>query len=101
MFQETILCYFAAFGIILLGWLAFGVFLFPLRRQCVSVFYLYGTEQGIEQQIRCWLWLRSLHLCAADLILLDAGASDEAGSIARRFAAQYPCIFYFSLSEME
>ena len=101
MAADTVFCFLAALGVVWLGWLLLGGLLLPVRRTAVSVFLLTGAEPGLEQELRCWLWLHAAGLQKGQLFLLDAGASAEAGEVARRFADCYSFITYFSLSEME
>lgn len=102
MGKETVFCFLAALGIVLLGWAVFGQLLLPARRNMLSVFVLIGEEPALEQQIRCWLWLRFAGLAVGDLLMLDIGAGETAAKIAKQFTIKYKYIYYANISqEME
>lgn len=102
MGKETVFCFLAALGIVLLGWSAFGYFLLPMRHSMISVYVLQGEESSLEHQIRCWLWLRFAGFAAGSLLLLDIGAEATAVQIAKQFTIKHKFVYYVNIQrEME
>ena len=89
-FQDGILAFFAAVGVVTVVWLAAGALLHagrPVIPELMLVLPLRGEALAMEQDVR--ELRRILHLLpGARLVLTDCGLSEEARKLARYLAAR-------------
>lgn len=88
MLGEVLIVFFAACGVILLGWCLLGLLLEPVfGREMVTLYYVYGNGENLEQRVRAYGWLRDGKLTGGRLVLVDCGLSRsglEAADILRQ-----------------
>ena len=92
LFQEGILAFFCAVGVVAVVWLAAGALLHagrPTVPGLTLILPLRGDAPAMEQDVR--EVRRILHqLPGARMVLADCGLSDEARDLARYLAAREP-----------
>lgn len=91
LFVELVISLLAAFGLVCLGWLAFGRLVLPVGGEETSVraeVTAAGQAGGLEQTVAALLWLRRTGLWRGTVILTDGGMDAEGRALARRLAEQ-------------
>lgn len=79
----------AAFGLVCLGWLAFGRMILPVGgegQQVYAVIPARGDGGGLEQAVSGLLWLRGTGLLRGQVVILDKGLSPQGLAVARQLA---------------
>lgn len=78
-------------GLAFLGWWLFGLMLRPLPgREASVVLAGRGAGERLEQQVRSFLWLRSLGLLRCPIVIADAGLTPEGWALACRLTSRWP-----------
>lgn len=89
LFLELLVALLAAFGLVCLGWLAFGRLILPVGGEGMTtcaVVLAKGDGGGLEQTVSGLLWLRRTGLWRGRILIVDRGLSEEGLNVARRFA---------------
>lgn len=89
LFLELLVALLAAFGLVCLGWLAFGRMVLPVGGEGMTVCAVVpakGDGGGLEQTVSGLLWLRRSGLWRGRILIVDRGLSQEGLAVARRFA---------------
>lgn len=88
---EILAALLAAFGLICLGWLAFGRMILPVGGEGQQVFAVVpakGDGGGLEQTVSGLLWLRGTGLLRGQVVILDKGLTPQGLALARRLAGR-------------
>lgn len=89
---EILTALLAGFGLICLGWLAFGAMVLPVGSIGVSaraVVTATGGGEGLEQTVSALLWLRRSGLWNGLVVIEDGGLDEEGRALARRLAERF------------
>lgn len=92
IFLEVLIALLAAFGLVCLGWLAFGKMVLPVGGKTTRVVALVsaaGDGGGLEQTVSGLLWLRRTGLWRGRVVIEDKGLGPEGLALARRLT-EYP-----------
>ena len=74
MFGQVFLVFLAACGVILLGWALLGLLLEPVfGREMVTLYFVRGNGEGMEQRVRAYGWLRDGKITGGRMVLVDCG----------------------------
>ena len=82
----------AAFGLVCLGWMAFGAMVLPVGSEGVAtraVITASGGGEGLEQALSALLWLRRSGLWNGEIFLEDDGLNEEGKALAVRLAQRF------------
>ncbi len=91
VFWDAVLAAACAAGLAFVGWWLFGLLLRPLPgRGARVVLPGRGEGEGLEQQVRSFLWLRGLGLLRCPIVIADAGLSPAGRDLASRLTARWP-----------
>lgn len=88
LFLEFLTALLAAFGLVCLGWLAFGKMILPVGGEGLTVRAVVlakGDGGGLEQTMAGLLWLRRTGLWRGRILIVDRGLSPEGLAVARRY----------------
>lgn len=91
LFFELVISLLAAFGLVCLGWLAFGHMVLPVGSgdaAAQAVVTAKGRGDGLEQTVAGLLWLRRTGLWRGSILIRDGGLDPEGAALAERLAAQ-------------
>lgn len=91
LFFEILAALLAAFGLVCLGWLAFGRLLLPVgggETPACAVVLAVGDGGALEQTVSGLLWLRRTGLWRGRILIVDRGLDREGLAVARRFAGE-------------
>ncbi len=98
---EVLLSLLAVFGLLSLGWLAFGRLLSPAGGEgCCVVIPTRGRGDGLEQAVTGMLWLRGGGLMNAPILLVDCGLNDEGRAVAAALCLREPGLGLCHISEL-
>ena len=98
---EIFLSLLTAFGLLSLGWLAFGRLLFPVGGEgCWAVIPARGNGDGLEQAVTGMLWLRGGGLMRGPILLVDCGLDDEGRAVADALCLREPEISLCHITEL-
>ena len=103
LFFELVISLLAAFGLVSLGWLAFGRLVLPVGGEETSVraeVTAEGAGNGLEQTVAALLWLRRTGLWRGSITLTDGGL-DEGGRLLACRLAEYPGVEFSPPTETE
>ena len=103
LFLELVISLLAAFGLVCLGWLAFGRLVLPVGGEETSVraeVTAAGEGGGLEQAVAALLWLRRTGLWRGTVTIRDGGMDAGGRAIARRLA-KHPGVEYPAAPETE
>ena len=90
-FWDAALAVVCILGLALVGWWLFGLLLRPLPgREAKVVLAGRGGGEALEQQVRSFLWLRSLGLFSCSIEIVDGGLSAQGREIAERLSRRWP-----------
>ena len=83
-FLEVLFALLAAAGLLALVWLAFGRLLGPVGKagRSVAVIPASGDGEGLEQEVRGLLWLKSGNMAKFTVVIADCGLNDRGRTIA-------------------
>ena len=73
----------AVFGMACVVWLAYGWLLSPGGCPVRAEVAANGCGDGLEQTVRCLLWLRRMGLWQGEIVIRDAGLNENGLSLAR------------------
>ena len=79
----------AAFGLVCLGWLAFGRLVLPVGQdgtETTAILSARGGGNGLEQAVSGLLWLRRTGLWTGRIVIADRGLDPGGLALARRLA---------------
>lgn len=88
---EILMALLAAFGLVCLGWLAFGRMILPVGSEGLTVCAVVlarGDGGGLEQTMAGLLWLRRTGLWRGRILIADRGLNPEGLAVARRYTSQ-------------
>ena len=100
-FWDILLAVICICGLAFVGWWLFGLLLRPLPGQEVKV-VLAGRGDGaaLEQQVRCFLWLRGLGLLRCPIVIADVGLTPSGWELALRLTARWPEVILWPASDV-
>lgn len=71
---KLLMIFFAACGVLLLGWCLLGLLLEPVfGREMVTLYYVRGNGGEMERRVRAYGWLRDGRLTGGRMVLVDCG----------------------------
>lgn len=88
---EILIALLAAFGLVCLGWLAFGTMVLPVGSGKVSaraVVTVEGRGDGLEQTVSALLWMRRSGLWQGRIFIETGGLDGEGLVLAKKLAEQ-------------
>ena len=59
-----------------------------------------GEGEGLEQQVRCFIWLRSLGLLRCPVVIADVGLSPAGWELALRLTARWPEVILWPAADL-
>ena len=101
MFWLVVCTFLAAAGLIFLCWALLGWCVLPQRQSAVTVYDLSGPEPQLEQQVQAFVWTKRSGLQAGELYLVGGEDAPQTQTLARRLAAQYACVRYYTREEWQ
>ena len=100
-FWEILLAAACAAGLAFVGWWLFGLLLRPLPGQEAKIVLAgRGEGEGLEQQVRSFLWLRCLGLLRCPIVIADAGLTPAGWELALHLAARWPEVVLWPASDL-
>ena len=96
LFFEIVISLLAAFGLVSLGWLAFGRMVLPIGGADASIQAVVTAKNrgdGLEQAVSGLMWLRRTGLWRGEILIRDGGLDLEGAALAEKLAA-YPGVEY-------
>ena len=98
---DVVLAVVCILGLTLVGCWLFGLLLRPLPgREARVVLSGRGEGEGLEQQVRCFIWLRSLGLLRCPVVIADVGLSPAGWELALRLTARWPDVVLWPASDL-
>ena len=88
---ELVISLLAAFGLVCLGWLAFGHMVLPVGSGETAVraeVTARGRGDGLEQAVSGLIWLRRTGLWRGEILLTDGGLDADGRELVARLAEQ-------------
>lgn len=74
MMVSVLMVFFAACGVVLLGWCLLGLLLEPVfGREMVTLYFVRGSGAQLERRVRAYGWLRDGKLTGGRMVLVDCG----------------------------
>lgn len=90
-----------AAGLAFVGWWLFGLLLRPLPgREAKIILPGRGEGEKLEQQVRCFIWLRGLGLLRCPIVIADTGLTHAGWELALRLTARWPDVVLWPASEL-
>lgn len=90
---EILLTALCAAGLALMGWWLFGQLLRPIPgAEIRAVICGEGDGDGLEQSVRCLMFLRSLGLLRCPVRIQDAGLSSGGRRLAQELCRRWPAV---------
>ena len=100
-FWDVLLAVICICGLALAGWWLFGLLLRPLPgREARVVLTGYGEGRELEQQVRSFIWLRSLGLLRCPIVIADVGLTPAGWELALRLTARWPEVILWPASDL-
>ena len=100
-FWDAALALICILGLALVGCWLFGLLLRPLPGQEAKVVIPgRGEGEGLEQQVRSFLWLRGLGLLRCPVVIADAGLTPAGWELALRLTARWPEVILWPASDL-
>ena len=88
-------------GLAFVGWWLFGLLLRPLPGRGANVVIPgRGEGEGLEQQVRSFLWLRGMGLLRCPIVIADAGLTPAGWELATRLTARWPEVILWPAGEL-
>lgn len=98
---DILLAVVCVLGLAFAGWWLFGLLLRPLPgREARVVLAGRGEGDGLEQQVRSFLWLRGLGLLRCPIVIADAGLTPAGWELALRLTARWPEVILWPASDL-
>lgn len=99
-FWDILLAAVCACGLAFVGWWLFGL-LRPLPGWEAKVMIPgRGAGEGLEQQVRSFLWLRGLGLLRCPIVIADSGLTPAGWELALRLTARWPEVILWPASDL-
>ncbi len=100
-FWDILLAAVCACGLAFVGWWLFGLLLRPLPGwESKVVIPGRGEGEGLEQQVRSFLWLRGLGLLRCPIVIADAGLTPAGWELALRLTTRWPEVILWPASDL-
>lgn len=91
MFLDLLLIFLAAAGVLLLLWCLLGLVLLPVfGRSMVTLYYVKGNGEGVEQRVKAYGWLREGRIAGGRLIVVDCGLTEQGIGRVHLLQERYP-----------
>ena len=101
-FWDILLALACAGALALVAWWLFGLLLRPLPGRGARVLLPgRGEGEGLEQQVRCFVWLRGMGLLRCPIVIADAGLTPAGWELALRLSARWPEVDLWPAGELE
>ena len=101
VFWDAILAIICILGLAFVGWWLFGLLLRPLPgKEARVVLAGAGEGEGLEQQVRSFLWLRGLGLLRCPIVIADAGLTPAGWELASRLTARWPEVVLWPAADL-
>ena len=102
VFWDAVLAGVCILGLALVGWWLFGLLLRPLPgREASVILAARGDGEGLEQQLRSFIWLRSLGLLRCPIVIADVDLTPRGWEMALRLAGRWPEVALWPASRLE
>ena len=91
--MEFLLVFFAALGILAIGWALFGLLLLPVfGKNMLTLTFENGDGAALEQKVRAFGWLRDGEKPGAELLIVDCGLTERVIKTAHMLSDRYPWV---------
>lgn len=88
--------------VIFLAWCLFGLLLTPVfGSDMVTLCYVRGDGENMENRVRSYSWLREGKLCGGRLVLVDCGLTRQGLDAAMVLRRRYDWVGYCPLPALE
>lgn len=95
MLLDLLLIFLAAAGVILVLWCLLGLLLLPVFGcSMVTLYYVKGDGEDLEQKTRAYSWLREGRLSGGRMVIVDCGLTEQGIGRTYLLRKRYPWVEY-------